>query len=155
MSPACDFLPLRALHVQHRGLQHAAERRRLFGLALLAASGLLDRLVEVRVELAPQLGKVGAAGREDALAVGVVRERVEQVLEREVGVPARDGFAERDVENDFERRRRTRDTLEAAIRTQHESPSTASPQSPRPQTLRAPRTSRSPEPSQPPLPSPP
>ena len=38
------FLPLRALHVQHGGLQHAAERRRLFRLALLAARHLLDRL---------------------------------------------------------------------------------------------------------------
>ena len=37
------LLPLRALHVQHRRLQRAAERRRLFGLALLAARQRFDR----------------------------------------------------------------------------------------------------------------
>ena len=56
------LLPLRALDVQHRGLQHAAERRRLLGLALLAARQLLDRLVEVGAEIAPQPGQIGAAG---------------------------------------------------------------------------------------------
>ena len=83
------FAALRALHVQHRGLQHAAERRRLLRLALLAALELFDRLAEVRVEVAAQARQVGAAGGENPLAVGVVRERVQQVLERDVRVPAR------------------------------------------------------------------
>ena len=47
--------------------------------------------------------EVGAAGAEDPLAVGVVRQRVEQVLERQVGVAPRDRFAERDVQDDFDR----------------------------------------------------
>ena len=37
-SPDCTFLPPGALHVQHRRLQHAAERERLLGLLLLAAA---------------------------------------------------------------------------------------------------------------------
>ena len=44
----------------------------------------LDRFVEVGAERAPQRRQVRAAGGEDALAVGIVRERVEQVLERHV-----------------------------------------------------------------------
>jgi hypothetical protein len=96
------FLPSRALHVQHRGLEHTAEGHRLLGLLLLAARELLDVLVEVLVEIPAQLRQVGAAGGEDALAVGIVRQRVEQVLERQVRVPARRGFAVGHGENDFE-----------------------------------------------------
>ncbi len=66
------LLPLRALHVQHGGLQHAAEGRRLFGLPLLAARDLLDRLVEVGVQVAPQPLQIGAARDQDPLAVGIV-----------------------------------------------------------------------------------
>ena len=95
------FVPLRALDVQNRGLQHAAKRHRLLGIALRAALLALDRLVEVRAERAPQRRQIGAAGGEDSLAVGIVREGVEQVLEREVRVPPRDRFAERDGQNDF------------------------------------------------------
>ena len=95
------LVPLCALDVQNRGLQHAAKRHRLLGLLLGPAALALDRLVEVRVERAPQRRQVRAAGGEDSLAVGIVREGVEQVLEREIRVPPRDRFAERDVENDF------------------------------------------------------
>ena len=45
--------------------------------------------------------EIGAAGAENALAVGIVRQRVEQMLEREIGVPARDRFAVGDGEDDF------------------------------------------------------
>ena len=67
---------------------------RLLGLALArrAASCSIDSSRYV-VEIAAQLRQVGAAGGEDPLAVGIVRERVEQVLERQVGVPARDRLA--------------------------------------------------------------
>ena len=83
-----DFGPLRALHVEHGRLQHAAKRGRLLGLALVTAPQFLDRRVEVVVELAPQLRQVGAAALQDALAFGVVRQGVEQMLEREIRVPA-------------------------------------------------------------------
>ena len=46
-------------------------------------------LVEVLVEVAAELRQIGAAGGEDPLAVGVVRQRVEQVLERQVRMPPR------------------------------------------------------------------
>ena len=95
------FVPLCALDVQNRGLQDAAKRHRLLGFPLRPAALALDRFVEVRGERAPQRRQVGAAGREDSLAVRIVREGVEEVLEREIGVPPRDRFAERDVENDF------------------------------------------------------
>ncbi len=48
-----------------------------------------------------QRRQVRAAGGEDSFAVRIVREGVEQVLEREIRVTARDRFAERDVKNDF------------------------------------------------------
>ncbi len=68
------FLPLRALHVQHRGLQRAAERRRLLGLALLSARKRFDRVVQAVGDVSPQQRQVGAARRENALAVGIVRD---------------------------------------------------------------------------------
>ena len=58
--------------------------------------------LQVLVEIAAQLRQVGAAGGEDPLAVRVVRQRVEQVLERQVRVPARRRLAVRDREHDFE-----------------------------------------------------
>ena len=96
-----DLGALRALDVQHGGLQHAAERGGLLGLALVAALLLFDRLAEIRVEIAAQAGQIGAAGGENALAVGVVRQRVQQVLEGDVGVPARDRFAIGNRQDDF------------------------------------------------------
>ena len=45
--------------------------------------------------------QVRPAGGEDALAVRVVGEGIQQVLEREVRVPPRDRLAERDSEHEF------------------------------------------------------
>ncbi len=75
-----------ALHVQDRGLQRAAERQRLIGFALVAAREGFDLLVQVAIERAAQVWQIGAAGGQDALAFGVMREHVQQVLEREVRV---------------------------------------------------------------------
>ena len=96
------FLPSRALHVEHRRLQHAPERERLLGLLLLTARELLDRVLKVLVEIAPELRHVGAAGGEDPLAVRIVRQRVEQVLERQVRVTPRGRFAVGDGQDDFQ-----------------------------------------------------
>ena len=98
------FVPLRALDMENRRLQHAAKRHRLLGVARRAAALALDRFVEVGAERAPQRRQVGAAGGEDSLAVGIVRERVEQMLERQIGVLPRHRFAERDRQDDFKRR---------------------------------------------------
>ena len=97
------FLAPGALDVQDRGLQHPAERHGLVGLFLLALLELLDVLVEVLVEIAAELRQIGAAGGEDPLAVGVVRERVEQVLQRQVRVMPRGGLAVRHGEDHLER----------------------------------------------------
>ena len=98
------FLAPRALHVQHRGLQDAPERQRLLRFLLLPARELLDRLVQILVEVAAQLRHVGTARGEDPLPLRVVRERVEQVLEREVRVTPRGRFAIGDGQNDLESR---------------------------------------------------
>ena len=97
------FVPLCALDVQDGRLQNAPKRRRLLGLLFDSPAEPLDRFVQVRAERAPQRRQVRAAGGKDALAVGIVRESVEQVLQRDVGVPPGDCFAERDVEHDGKR----------------------------------------------------
>jgi hypothetical protein len=96
--------PPGALHVEHGRLEHAAEGERLLGLALASARELLDRALQEPVEVVPDAGHVGAAGLEDALAVGIVRQRVEQVLQRQVRMPAARRFAVRDRQDDLERR---------------------------------------------------
>ena len=83
-----DFLPLRTLDVEHRRLEHAAKRRGLLRIAFLTPLEPLDRFVEVAVEVAPEPRQIGAAGLENALPVGVVGQRVQQVLERQVQVAA-------------------------------------------------------------------
>ena len=97
------FVPLCALDVQDGRLQSAPKRRRLLRLLFDSSAEALDRFVEVCPERAPERRQVGAAGLKDSLAVGIVRESIEQVLERDVHVPPRDGFAERDVEDDGKR----------------------------------------------------
>ena len=100
-SPRLHLLPSGALHVQHRRLQHTPERQRLLGLLLLPAAELFDRLFQVFIEIAAQLRQIRAARREDALAVLIVRQGVQQVLERQVRVTPRRRFAIRDRKNDF------------------------------------------------------
>ena len=98
------FVALRALHVHDGGLEHPAERGSLLRLPVAPARQMLDRFVEVVVQLPPQRGGIGAAGREDPFAVGVVQQRVEQVFERQVRVAPRHGFAVGDVQNGLDRR---------------------------------------------------
>ena len=98
-----DFGPLRALHVQHRRLQHAAEtprsaRARARGRAAVSSSDWSRYSCSSR----RSCGRSAPQPLQDALAFGVVRQRVEQVLEREIGVPARDRFAVRNGQDDFE-----------------------------------------------------
>ena len=93
------LVALSALDVDDGGLQDAAEGRGLFRLVVLAARQLLDRFVQILVQLAAQRSQVGAAGGENPFAVGIVQQRVEQVFERQVRVAARDRFAIGDVED--------------------------------------------------------
>ena len=96
------FVALSALDVENRGLQHAAEGERLLGLLVDAAAQPFDRRIEVRAERSPQSVHVGAARLEDPFAVGVVRERVQQVLERQIRVTPRDRLAKRNIQDDFQ-----------------------------------------------------
>ncbi len=82
------FLPLRALHVQHRRLQRTAERRRLLGLALLSAGQGFDRVVETVGDVSPKERQIRAARGENALSVGIVCDGVQEVFERQVRVAA-------------------------------------------------------------------
>jgi hypothetical protein len=95
------FLPTGALHVQHGRLEHAAEGKCLLRLFLLAASVLLDRIPQVLIEILAKLRKVRSAGSKDPLAVLVVCQRVQQVLERQMGVTPRRCLTIGDSENDF------------------------------------------------------
>ena len=95
-------LPLRALHVHDRGLQDPAECRRLFRFVLLSARERFDRLVEVRAQAPSKLPEIRPAGAEDALAVGIVRQRIQQMLQREIRVPARNSLTEGNMEDDFD-----------------------------------------------------
>mgnify|MGYP003575410133 CR=1 FL=1 len=96
--------PLSALHVEHRRLQHAPERRGLLGLALLPAAELLDGTLQVLVQLASQADEIGPRALQDAFALGVVGERVQQVFERQVRVPARHCLAVGNRQDDLNRR---------------------------------------------------
>ncbi len=96
------FLPLRALDVENRRLQHAPEGGRLLGLALLPALELFDGFLEIFVERLPQLRQIGATAGENALALAVVRQREEQVFERQVGMPPRNSLAVGDRQDDFQ-----------------------------------------------------
>ena len=72
--------------MEHRRLQHPPERERLLRLFLLTSRELLDLVVEIPVEIATQLREIGAARRQNPLAVLVVRQGIEQMLERQVRV---------------------------------------------------------------------
>jgi hypothetical protein len=96
-----NFLPPRALHVQHCRLQDPPERKCLLRLFLLAARELLDLIVEVAVEIATKLRQIGAARRKNPLTVLVVRQGVEQVLQCQVRMPSRRRLTIGDGQDDF------------------------------------------------------
>jgi len=56
----------------------------------------------VLVEVAPKLRQIGAARAQDPLPILVVRERVHEMLEREVRMSPRGGLTVGDGENDFQ-----------------------------------------------------
>ncbi len=93
----------RALHVQHGRLQRAPEGECLRRFLLASARHLFDLAVQVLVEIAPQLRQVSAARAENGFAVRVVGKRVQQVLERQVGMTPRGRLAMGDRQHDLER----------------------------------------------------
>ena len=99
--PRVRLLPLSTLHVQHRRLKRAAKRRRLFRLSILSPPQLLNRVVKIRIKIAPQLTEVRPTRAQNPLTVRIVQERIEQVLEREIRMPTRHRLAVRDREHNF------------------------------------------------------
>jgi hypothetical protein len=89
--------------MQDGRLQRAPEGERLRGFLLASARDLFDLAVQVLVEIAPQLRQVSAARAEDGFAVRIVGERVQQVLERQVGMTPRGCLAMSDRQHDLER----------------------------------------------------
>ena len=96
------FLPTRALHVKHRRLQDATEGQRLRGLAVAPRRQRLDGSVQQAQQLGAQHGEVDGAGAQDLLAARVARDRIQQVLERQVGVAAGHRLLQRQAENGFD-----------------------------------------------------
>ncbi len=100
--PGPHFIASCALHVEDRRLQHAPEGERLLRLAAAAAAELLQGFREIRVEIDPELPQIHTDRGEDPFAFGIVREGVQEMLERQVRVPTRACLAVGDRENDFE-----------------------------------------------------
>ncbi len=94
----------RALHVEHRRLQHAPEGARLLRLLLHPARELLDRALEEGVQLPAEPRQIRAAGGEDPLTLQIVRQHVEQVLQGQRGVPAGDRLPVSDVQQHLDGR---------------------------------------------------
>ena len=101
--PEPDLVLAGALHVQDRSLQDPLEREGLVRFPATRAAGKLFEGAEKLVERMSERRQVAAARGQDLLTVGVVRQGVEQVLERQMRVPPRRGLPIGDVENQFER----------------------------------------------------
>jgi hypothetical protein len=96
------FLPLRALYMQHRGLQRTAECGRLLGLALLPARECFNRIIEAIGHVATEKRQVGPARGKNSLSVGIVCDRVQKMFERQVRVTTRDRLTKGNVKHDFD-----------------------------------------------------
>jgi hypothetical protein len=82
-------------------LEDATKRGRLLRILIRFPALPLYRLIEVCAQRAAQPRQINATRFENPFAIGVVRDRIQQVLERQVRVPPRHGLSKRDVENNF------------------------------------------------------
>ena len=98
-----DLLLLGALAVGDRVLEHAVEGQGLPALDRLVAGHRLEVLVEEALERVASAREICApAWRRISRAALVVQQRVEQVLDRHVGVAPRDGLAKRRLQRQLE-----------------------------------------------------
>ncbi len=95
----------RALHVEDRLLEHALESERLDGLLAGVLRKKLDPALEVPFEVRPQAIEIDAASGQDLLALRVVGDREQKVLEGEVRVPPRVRLAIRQAQDQLQIRR--------------------------------------------------
>ena len=100
MSPASTSGFSERSQCEQRALEHAVEGQRLARLVGLVAGHALEIVAEVALERGLQLAQIGARVVQDLGAARVVEQREEQVLDRHVGVPARDRLAHRRLEHD-------------------------------------------------------
>ena len=100
--PAVDLVLARGLHVGRGALQDALEAERLLRRLVDAGRQVLDVPLEIRGHLALEERDVEPAGAQHLRHAGVVQERVEDVLDRQVFVPAPAGLAEGQRERGFE-----------------------------------------------------
>ncbi len=89
--------------MEHRRLEDAAEGQGLRGVLLPAARELLDFVLQIPIELLAQLRQIDATRAKNGLAIGVVRERIEEVFQCQMRVTPGGGLAMRDGQDDFER----------------------------------------------------
>ena len=80
--------------MRHGGLQHAVEGQGLERVVGLVARDLLEILIEVELQPGLEDAEIHTAVAQDLGAGGVVDHRVEDVLDRHVGVPAHRGLAQ-------------------------------------------------------------
>ena len=99
---AVDLVLARRLHVGRRALEDALEAEGLLRRLVDARRQALDVLVEVAGHLALELGNVDRAGAQHLDHRGIVQQRVEDVLDRQVLVPAATRLAEGEGERRFE-----------------------------------------------------
>ena len=97
-----DLVLLGVLGVGDRGLQDPVERERLARLDRLVTRLLLHVLLEEPVELALQPPQVSARVPQDLRALVVVGEGVQEVLDRQVGVPPRIRLAKGGLQRQLE-----------------------------------------------------
>ena len=90
------------LHVEDRALHHPLEAGRGLGLDRLVGGEALQLLVDEGLELAFEPLQIDAAGLQHRDGVGILQQRVEQVLERRELVPPLDRKRERPVQALFE-----------------------------------------------------
>ncbi len=97
------FAAARTLDVEDGRLEHAAEGEGLEGLPTGAGRELLQRLVEEGLEVRLQPFDVGARAREHLGARGIVGQRVQQVLQRQLGMTTTERLTGRHGQDTFQR----------------------------------------------------
>jgi hypothetical protein len=100
--PGFDDLLLGARRVLQCALEHPVKRQGLPQLDGILAGLLLEVTLEVGLEAILQLADVGPAALEDARAVAVEGERVEEMLHGQIGVAPRHGLASSGLDRELE-----------------------------------------------------
>ena len=99
---AGDLGTARGLHVQDGALHHPLEAGRRLGLDRLIGGQALQLLIDEVLELTFEPLQIDAAGLEHRDGVGILQQRVEQVLEGRELVPSLDRKRQRPVQTLFE-----------------------------------------------------